>query len=723
MSLSFGLSPLLLIPCLLVAAALGYWVYRQTVPALSTPKRLALTGLRTAALSLVLFLLFKPILQNIINTEQPPLLAVLVDDSQSLQMKVAEAADSLDISEETRAAVRSFADENIPGRVRYFRFDGEIDEIDQSTSNATADSLAFDGNRTNMSHALAYVREQFKDENLQGVLVISDGQYNTGRNPIYLAERYPVPIHTVVVGDTTRRRDLQIRRVTTNDIAYVDDTLPIQVGLLSEGFGGERVTVSLFESGTLLTRASVDLPAGTAEIPVELLHTPETEGLHRYTIAVSRLEEEVTYRNNTESFAVRVLENKKRILLLAASPEPDVAAIQQLLALDDDIEVSAFVQKTRSTFYNTPFPDSLDTFDAVILAGYPGRFADPAMTTRIAQHINDGLPALFVLSRQTNLGQLRTAFTEALPIQPRVLRTNFVESTFMPTAEGLQHPILQIGDVPDDPWFTLPPLIFNDSRWQAAPDARVLATHRVRGIPLDDPMLVIRNRNRHRTAALLGAGTWRWKNLPDDLQAVAPFWTEMFSNTVQWLTTKEDDRPVRVAPLEDLFSGGEPVLFDGQVYDESLNPVDDASIEIVVTQSDSIRYPYSMEPAGNGQYTLNIGALPEGTYRYRASAQQNGVVLGTDAGTFAVGSLTLEFKETRADGQLMRQIAQRSGGQTFAPGQSGEVTQHLQSSERFVPVVFEERVETELWQRYIFFLVILLLLTIEWLVRKRSGMV
>ena len=722
MSLSFGLSPFLLIPCLLAAAALGFWVYRHTVPALSPAKRLSLTALRTATLCLVLFLLFKPILQNIINTEQPPLLAVLVDDSQSLQMKVAEETDSLDISEETRAAVQSFAGQNVPGRVRYFRFAGEIDEIDADQS-ATADSLQFDGNRTNMSHALAYVREQFKDENLQGVLVISDGQYNTGRNPIYLAERYPVPIHTVVVGDTTHRRDLQIRRVTTNDIAYVDDTLPIQVGLLSEGFDGERVTVSLFENGTLLTRASVDLPAGTTEIPVELLHTPETEGLHRYSIAVTRLEEEVTYRNNTESFAVRVLENKKRILLLAAGPEPDVAAIQQLLALDSNIEVSAFVQKSRSAFYNAPFPDSLSNFDAIILAGYPGRFADPAMVSQIAQQINEGLPALFLLSRQTNLGQLRTAFSDALPIQPRVMRSNFVESTFTPTPAGLQHPILQINDVPDNPWLALPPLIFNDSRWQAAPDARVLATHQVRGIPLDDPMLVIRNRNRHRTAALLGAGTWRWKNLPDDLQAVAPFWTDMFSNMIQWLTTREDDRPVRVAPLEDLFSGGEPVLFDGEIYDESLNPVDDASVEIVVTQSDSIRYPYSMEPAGNGQYTLNIGALPEGTYRYSATAQQNGMVLGSDAGTFAVGSLTLEFKETRADGQLMRQIAQRSGGMTFAPDQPEAVAQHLASSGSFVPMIFEERVETELWQRYIFFLIILFLLTVEWLVRKRSGMV
>lgn len=721
MSLSFGVSPLLLIPCLLAAAALGFWVYQRTVPVLAPAKRFALTALRTTTLFLVLFLLFKPILENIINTEQPPLLAVLIDDSQSLQITVEEETDSLNISELTRNTVREFTQTQIDGSVRYFRFSNDVAQVASST--APADSLGFAGERTNMAHALAYLREQYKDENLQGVLLISDGQYNTGRNPVYLAERYPVPIHTIVVGDTTRRRDLQIRRVATNDIAYVDDELPIQIGLLSEGFGGERVTVSLFENGTLLNRANVDLPVGTVETPVDLFHTPETEGFHRYSVSVSRLDGEATYRNNSESFAVRVLENKKRILLFAASPEPDVAAIQQLLSEDPNIEVSAYIQKTRGEFYDPNLPDSLNAYDAIILAGYPGRFANPAVAERIAQSIDDGLPAFFLLSRQTDLSLLRRAFETALPAQPRVLRTNFIESTFVPTAEGLQHPILQISDTPDQAWITLPPLVFNDTRWQAAPDARVLATQQVRGISLDDPMLIIRNRNQHRTAVLLGAGTWRWKNLPDDLQSVAPFWVEMFSNTLQWITTKEDDRPVRVAPIEDLFSGGSSIQFDGQVYDESLNPVDGASIEIEVTQADSIRYPYSMEPVGNGRYALNIGALPEGTYRYRASAQQNGIVLGTDAGSFAVGSLTLEYKETRADGQLMHQIAQRSGGRVFASDQPAEVSQHLESSDAFVPVVFEERVETELWQRYFFFVLILVLLTIEWFVRKRSGMV
>ncbi len=167
MSLSFGISPLLLIPCVLAALGLGYWVYLNTVPTLSQAKRLGLTALRTLTLSIVLFLLFKPMLQNIINTEQPPLLAVLIDDSQSLEIAIEEESDTLRISEETRATVRRYAAENVDGSVRYFRFSGDVNQLGSSDP----DSLRFDGERTNVANALAYVREQYKDENLQGGVV------------------------------------------------------------------------------------------------------------------------------------------------------------------------------------------------------------------------------------------------------------------------------------------------------------------------------------------------------------------------------------------------------------------------------------------------------------------------------------------------------------------------------------------------------------------------
>jgi hypothetical protein len=250
-----------------------------------------------------------------------------------------------------------------------------------------------------------------------------------------------------------------------------------------------------------------------------------------------------------------------------------------------------------------------------------------------------------------------------------------------------------------------------------------LATIRVRGVELNDPLLSIRERTGQRTAALLGADSWRWANLPEDLQAVAPVWPTLLGNTVEWVTTREDDRRVRVEPIRETFAGTEGVSFTGQVYNESMNPVNDATVEINVQAPDGARYPYTMNAVGNGRYVLDIGTLPAGRYTYTADATREGTALGTDQGQFAVGSLTLEFRATRANAALMQQLAQRSGGRAFAPDQASDLPIRLASSESFAPAVVQNERDRELWHMSWFLVAIITLLAAEWALRKRRGMV
>ena len=720
MSLSFGLSPLLLVLCLLGAAGLTYWTYHRTAPPLPAGKRALLSTLRFLALFLLLFLLFEPILRQITREEKPPVLAVLVDESQSLGIRHSgEDGAALDLPELVRASLRQLPREDLGGTTRFFAFSSDVEPL----TGDDLDSLAFEGARTNIARALEYVQDALKDENLRGVVLISDGQYNTGRNPLYLAERYPVPIYTVAVGDTTARRDVQVRRITTNEIAYMDTELPVQVGLRVEDYAGERVTVTLSEGGRTLVSKTVELPPGTAEVPVDLSYTPESEGLHRLRVTVSRLPGEATYRNNAETFTVQVLKNKRRILVLAPAPDPDLAALRQILEADPQSELSVFVQKSRGAFYGAAPPPAFDDYDLIILAGYPGSAADDAVIERVTKAAEGGVPLLFLLNRQTDLRKLQNRFTDLLPAVPRVVRRGFVEAVFVPTPQGERHPILEVPEAPLPMARQLPPLVYSESRWQTSPDARVLAEIEVRGVPLDDPLLVVRRRGNSRSGALLGAGTWRWKNVPEALDGAAPFWPTVLSNLIQWVATREDTRLVRVRPVENLFGGGETVTFTGQIYDESLNPVDDASVEVTVTAPDGERYPYTMKALGNGRYLLDVGTLPEGTYQYTAIAGREGVELGEDTGAFAVGALTLEFKETRANTALMRQIADRSGGSFFLPREVGSLPTRLVASGTFTPVTVEREREIRLWRRYSFLAIVIVLLTAEWFLRKRNGMV
>lgn len=721
MTISLGSSALLLIVCLALAAGLTYWMYRETTPPVSQGRQLLLGGLRFLALGLVLFLLFEPIVRQLDEDTRPPVLAVLADDSQSLRVTAGSTAVDENESENIplHATIQRLRDSGIDGELRFFGFGQSLRAL---PADAPADSLRFDQPRTDVASALDAVREELQNANLRGIALVSDGQYNTGRNPLYLAERSSVPIHTVVVGDTTRRRDLQVRRITTNDIAYVDTELPIQVGLRAEGAEGEQVHVELLHEGEPISTTQTRLPEGTAEVPVDLSYTPSSTGLQRLVVRVSRLDNEVTYRNNEKAFTVRVLESKRRFLVLGAAPSPNFASTRRLLERNANTEIVPFVPQQGGSFYQGELPDDLSDFDAVVLAGFPSS-AVPANTVQRVAEETESLPLLVLIDRQTSPQLLAQHFGDRLPVTLEEPRSSFIDATMQPAEQHRQHPILSVPEQARGLWERLPPLQHNESRWTPSPDARTLATAQVRGMDLSEPMLVIRSRAGERSAALLATGTWRWANLPEDLDAGASLWPALLSNMVEWVTIREDTRSVQVEPVQETFPGNQPVEFTGQVYDESLNPVSDAAVTVNVTAPDGTRYPYDMNAVGNGRYVLEIGSLPEGAYRYEAEAQQDGAALGSDQGQFAVGGLTLEYQNTRADATLLRQIAFRSGGTFHTADQVEGLADHLTTSEQFQAEIVTEERDFELWHMGPLLIVVVVLLGAEWTLRKRSGMV
>ena len=130
-----------------------------------------------------------------------------------------------------------------------------------------------------------------------------------------------------------------------------------------------------------------------------------------------------------------------------------------------------------------------------------------------------------------------------------------------------------------------------------------------------------------------------------------------------------------------------------------------------------------MRAAGNGRYELSVGTLPAGNYQYSAVAERDTQQLGTDRGTFAVGSVGIEYLNTRANPTLMRQIALRSGGSVVDPDSLDQLGRALTSSGQFTPVITREEREERLWQWPYLLALAIGLLTSEWVLRKRSGLV
>jgi hypothetical protein len=129
-----------------------------------------------------------------------------------------------------------------------------------------------------------------------------------------------------------------------------------------------------------------------------------------------------------------------------------------------------------------------------------------------------------------------------------------------------------------------------------------------------------------------------------------------------------------------------------------------------------------MHPIGNGRYEGTLEGLPEGDYFFAGRASDDRAELGADSGRFAVGGMNVEFQDTRMNQAVLREITGATGGAFFTVDRFDSAVAAIRSLPSFVPVPVQDDRRFDLWTMPAILGAIILLLSAEWYLRKRSGM-
>lgn len=699
---------------LILGIGVAYWMYRRTEPELPRWKRFGMASLRAAAISLLGMLLLEPVWSFRRLSSLRPRILWLVDDSRSLNTSTPSGVPA----ETVRNLVRMLqeADWRTLEPV-WLRF------AEDTAPLAHPDSLRFSGRRTNIWRALEAASSRYR-ERTRALVLITDGNHNTGPNPLYGLERLALPVYVLAVGDSTPRRDVRIERVLAGLIAYVGSEVPVSVSVAASGFDQPVPVVARLErEGRELAREALFVEPGRSAL-VEFRLVPDRPGRQLYRVRLDPQPGEYTYANNEASFAIDVLDRRRRVLVVAGAPDPDVALLRHVLALDPELEVEGRTQKNAAEFYEGPLPDRLDEFQALFLVGFPGRVPMESALQRLRRAVlEEGVPVIFVLSRQTDLTRLQEAFGAVWPVnlQPRSLQQELAVF-FEPTGAGRAHPVLEPPEGRSEAdWDKLPPVFTFEGVFEPRPAARVLATMRVRDVRLPEPLLVVQQLGRTRSAALLGWGWWRWKTLGEATAGVGALYDGLMRNLLRWASAVRDERRVRVRPAQLVYDPQEAIDFLGQVYDESLQPLSDAEVWVQLRGPGGGERRFALQPRGEGRYEARIDPLPPGLYRYQAEARRAGERIGTDSGELLVEPLDLEAQQTQLNLPLLRQLAARSGGELFGPNAVEALQDRLRSRHGTVELR-EQTVRIAFWQHPAVLAILLLLLASEWIWRRRNSL-
>ena len=711
--LATSLNTFLIVLAAIGAGAFAYVSYRVTLPPVSRTLRFTLTTLRGLSLFLLFLLLGEPLLSLVYHHSEKPIFAVLVDQSKSMtiQDRSGDRKKQLLKALDTPAlkTVSSTSD------VLFGTFDTKL----RLLQTISRDSLPFTGDGTDIGGALKQLKSLMAERNLQGVLLLTDGTVTAGPSPLYEAEELGIPVFAVGIGDSSEPHDVLVRRVVANTITYVGNKVPVDATIKSSGASNERVEVTLLEGGETLDRKTITLEPGTREYDVPLSFTPDQEGTQKFAVEVSHLAGEISYQNNRSLFFVKVLKSKMQVVIVAGAPSADVSAIHRALQDDKNIEVKTFIGRGGGQFYEGLLTDQvLREADCVILVGYP-KLGDPAPAlTAIARAAELGKGLFFISSRSMDLQKLKTLE----PYLPFVVPAQTEEEGqlfFSLSEDQRNHPILRssIADVSGK----LPPVFATGVSFHAKPEAEVLAHARIQNVTTNDPLFLSRRVNRSKSLALSCYGIWRWKTYSEGIAGAEPVLENFMSNSVRWLVTRDDERSVQVHPTKEVFGGSDPVEFTGQVYDDNYKPIDAAEVSLSIMKKDQSSQ-LTLTSLGNGRFEGAFDPLPEGDYSYTARAVAGGRQLAEEKGTFSVGGLNAEFLDTKANKHLLQQIALQSGGRYYEPEDLHRLPDDLASLPGYRVREVNKSQQLELWNKTWMLGLLIALLALEWILRKRYGM-
>lgn len=680
-----------MLPIVLLSLALSALLYyRNSREDFPIVWNIILGLVRWLAFSFLGFLLLSPMLKSWTEEIQKPIIIVLQDESQSIALN----ADS------------NYYRNDFPPQMQEMVSDIEVDYEVKTFSFAQSIQsqipYQFKGKSTDMSGALQAIYEEYSHMNIGALIVATDGIYNQGQNPYYLAKKMQFPIYFIGLGDTVIQRDLRINRKAYNKTIFLGNKFPIEVEVASLKAQGYQSELQLIYKGKIIDRKKIKINSSNQKNIFRFYPEAKASGLQEYRIRLKPIDDEVNKQNNNARIFVNVIDSKQKILILFDSPHPDIAAVKSALEKHETYEVESFqINK---------FNKRINGYNLVILHQLPN---GSHLATQYGQSIKQArIPFLLIASGKTSLSQLNQLHL-GMEIQSKRMSVNTVSpllnpnfSTFTLSRE-FQSSIA-----------SFPPLSAPYGNYNYTKALQTLLYQQIGSVKTKMPLIGFANISGWRSGYIMGEGIWRWRFHDYLKNSNHQIFDELIGKMVRYLSLVKEQSEFDLE-VKKQFDESEPVIFDAVLYNASYEPITDHSIEMVILDENGKEYPYSFSKRDSSYY-LNAGSFAPGIYQYKAQVNKGGIKT-IRAGRFTVSEISQEGIQLTADHHLLYMIAEEHQAKVFDMNSIPEIADEIKSREDLVSIQYNrlkyrDLIDVEWW-----LLILLLGFSLEWFIRKQLG--
>lgn len=734
--------------------ALVWWLYPTRIRHLPKGQRRLLLGLRIAAVVLLTLAMFRPSVELQETDESPAQLIVLGDASRSMQTPdgpggITRREALLNTLAESIDDIEALEDDV---QIRFLDFAANLEPVEAFEDRA-------EGMQTALGNVLDNLLRDLTGEKLVGVILISDGAQRAlpprDADPRMVARRYgerQIPIYTVALGESGLAEttlDVAVEDLVVDPVVFEKKTVYLNARIRLLGAAGRKVQVRLLvedrsgknsgEVGELVqppntreTISGIEVETNKSSdlIPVELSYIPQIPGEFKVAVEAVPLDEESQVTNNRLETIISVQKGGLRVLYVDRL-RPESSFIRRRVQRSEKIQFDVVNTRSGKFADRNEFTEDMfapGSYDAYLIGDVAASVFGPERLAQLYRCVENGA-GLMMTGGSHNYGAggyRQTQLAEALPVvlRPQGVDPSLTQVTeelqMLPTAVGVRRFVMRLDSDPavtQSIWRSLPKLA-GANRLEVKPGvAEVLAESAEGGLPL----LIAQEFGRARVLAFAADTTWMWA-LGDEAQQLAHerFWTQV----ILWLSHKDVDGDsavwVRVDPRN--YQPGQTAQLEFGARDEEGAPIENVEFEVDVYGPEESRT--GLAPvAGSEAYTADFSQTTvPGDYWAQVRAFQDNRPIGSAWTRFLVDQRDLELDNPAADPELLDEIAMFSGGAILDPEQLPR--RFGQWREQGIPNLDVERIEEiNLWDNWPFLIAFVGVLSAEWFLRKRRGLV
>lgn len=667
--------------CLLVGFAFAFILYFKNKKNVDVPKKIntTLLVLRFLSVSVITFLLLNIFLKQVKNDTQNPTILVAIDNSSS----ITALADSLFVKNEflkKLEALKKNIGENFTVKTILF-----------GNKTLLAEQPTFTEKETDIENLISDIENNYSNQNIGALIIASDGIYNKGANPIYGIEKLGYPVYTIAMGDTNEVKDVSIQKINHNQVAYLGNNFPLEVITSAKNFSGKEILVSVNHNSQKIAQQTVKINSDNFLSTTNFTINAAIAGLQRYVVNTTILEGEKNILNNSQSFIVEVIDNREKILLLANTPHPDVAAIKDAIINSTTYEVEYGLA--------SDFKKPIKPYSLVIVHGF-----NTTNQNLIIDCENNNIPVWLInptITEGLNGVKISASLNKFNDAEPAINK-NF----------GLFTISDELKKITKD----LPPLKTFFGNYSLSNSANSLINQRIGVVETENPILLFNENNGIKNAVLIGDGLWRWKLRDFAEHTNTNLFNELISKSIQYLSVKSDKSFFRITAPK-MCNENESIELGAEVYNKSYELITEPDVVLTLTNTDKKTFNYTFSKTSNA-YKLNIGLLGAGEYKYEAKVKVNNELF-VKQGLIVVKEIVSETINTVANHQLLFQLANKTGGKLIYPNQLEKLQNEILNNQLIKPITYTQTTTNPLIELKWIIIILIGLLSIEWFLRKR----